>query len=94
MPTELDALQEYPPLSSSLRLEMVRMLLMLSAMSGRTPDEMISVETVSLLSRSISSALLSRSHKMLGVGTPSAVQVKETVRPLSRSVTVPPTSWM
>jgi len=94
MPTELDALQEYPPLSPSLRLEMVRMLLMLSAMSGRTPDEMISVETVSLLSRLISSALLSRSHKMLGVGTPSAVQVKETVWPLSRSVTVPPPTWM
>ena len=93
MPTELDALQEYSPLSSSLRLEMVRMLLMLSAMSGRTPDEMFSVETVSLLSRSISSALLSRSHKMLGVGTPSAVQVKETVWPL-RSVTVPPPSWI
>ena len=93
MPTELDALQEYTPLSPSLRLEMVRMLLMLSAMSGRTPDEMISVETVSLLSRSISSALLSRSHKMLGVGTPSAVQVKETVWPL-RSVTVPPPSWI
>ena len=94
MPTGLEALQEYPPLSSSLRSEMVRMLLRLSAMSGRIPDEMVSTETLSLLSRSISRALLSRSHKMLGVGTPSAVQLKETVWPLTRSVVVPPASWM
>lgn len=94
VPTGLEALQEYFPLSMSLRSEMVRVLLLLSEISGRTPDEMISVETLSLLSKLISSALLSCNHKILGVGTPSAVQVKETVWLLLRSIVVPPSSWM